>query len=84
MQTWQFRQRNQAKSNATIWDWVMTSDSHQAVFLNSKAFSNNQSPCDVVNTLKELLAFLAGQGTVDPPVERHKVLHPRPTHTLPT
>ena len=52
----------------------------------NKTFSNNELPNDVVRTLKEFMAFLAAQGTVDPRVECRKVLHPRPTHThtLPT
>ena len=59
----------------------MTSDAHQAVFVSSKAVGNNQLPNDVVCTLKEFLAFLAGQGIVDPHVEYRKVLHKRPTRT---
>ena len=71
------QKRNQAKSNAKIWGRATTSDAHQAVFLNSKTFwqCKKQFPNDGVWTLKEFLAFLAGQGMVDPHVECHKVLH---------
>ena len=70
-----------SKEQGEYMDWVMISDAYQAIFLNSKTFGNNQFPNNVVCTLKAFLAFLAGQGIVDPPVERHKVLHYRPTHT---
>ena len=70
------QKRSQAKNNANIWDWAMTSDSNQVVFLSSKTFSNNHFPKDVVCALRELLAFLAGQGIVDPHVEWYKVFRP--------
>ena len=68
------RTRNKAKSQANIWDWATTSDAHQAVFLSSTTLGNNQFPNNVVCTLKDFSALLAGQGIVDPHVERHKVL----------
>ena len=44
----------------------MTYDDHQVVY---------HFPNYVACTLKELLAFFAGQGNVDLHVECHKVLH---------
>ena len=69
------QKRKQAHIKEKRWDWVMTSDAHQAVSLNSKTFGANPFPNNVVCALKELLAFLAGQGIVDPHVTRHKVVH---------
>ena len=61
------------KDAGKIWDWEVTSEEHQGVYLCDKVVNGQPFPTDYARTFKEFVSHLASAGIIDPHMECHEL-----------